>query len=49
MGDLDLGRDVAIAELRSHPATLALNLYPEDVEALLARSPDIVAGAEALL
>jgi len=35
--------------IRTHPAAAALNLYPEDVDALIAKTSDIISQAESLL
>ncbi len=41
-------REVSLASLRTHPATAILNLYPEDIDALLAREGEILAQVETL-
>ena len=41
-------REVTLDALHTHPALSVVNLYPEDLDALLARGPEILAQVEAL-
>jgi hypothetical protein len=45
---LDGGRKVGEAQLREHPMLTPLNLYPDEMDALLAKRPTVKAMVESI-